>query len=78
LPTRLPGTQEEVLIVVDRADRTWKEDSYFAIADAEDQLQLNWFETPPEVQILGRVILLLRPKKVLDEAYTKELWQFEE
>ncbi len=78
LPTRLPGTQEQVLIVIDRADRTWKEDSYFAIADAEDQLQLNWFENPPEVQILGRVILLLRPKKVLDEAYTKELWQFEE
>ena len=78
LPTRLPGTQEQVLIVIDRADRTWKEDAYFATVDDQDQVQLNWFEAPPEVQILGRVILLLRPKKVLDEAYTKELWQFEE
>ncbi len=78
LPTRLLGTQEQVLVVVDRADRIWKEDAYFVVDDAEDQLQLNWFETAPEVQILGRVILLLRPKKVLDEAYTKELWQFEE
>ncbi len=78
LPTRLPGSSEQVLIVVDRANRDWKSDTYFVVANAEDQLELNWFEAPPETQILGRVILLLRPKKVLDESYTKELMQFEE
>jgi Rubisco Assembly chaperone C-terminal domain/Rubisco accumulation factor 1 alpha helical domain/Rubisco accumulation factor 1 helix turn helix domain len=79
LPTRLPGGSEQALIVVDRANREWKSDTYFVVANAEDQLELNWFESAPETQqILGRVILLLRPKKVLDEAYTKELMQFEE
>jgi hypothetical protein len=79
LPTRLPGASEQVLVVVDRAERAWKSDVYFVTANAEDQLELNWFETEPtDRQILGRVILLLRPKKVLDESYSKELYQFEE
>lgn len=78
LPTKLPGNEEQVLIVVDRADREWKEDVYYIVANEQDQLEVKWFEEAPEVQILGKLILLLRPKKVLDEAYTKELWQFEE
>ncbi len=65
-------------MVIDRAERTWKSDQYFVVANAEDQLELQWSETEPEAQILGRVLLVMRPKKVLDEAYTKELWQFEE
>jgi Rubisco Assembly chaperone C-terminal domain/Rubisco accumulation factor 1 alpha helical domain/Rubisco accumulation factor 1 helix turn helix domain len=78
LPTRLPGGSEQALIVVDRANREWKSDAYYVVANSDDQLELNWFETEPETQILGRVILLLRPKKVLDESYTRELMQFEE
>jgi len=27
---------------------------------------------------LGRVVLVMRPKKVLDEDYTQELWQIDE
>ncbi len=78
LPTQLPGASEQVLVVVDRANRDWKSDTYFVVANSENQLELNWFEANPETQILGRVILLLRPKKVLDESYSKELMQFEE
>lgn len=80
LPAPLPGKPEEVLVVVDRAQREWGNldaDSYFVIAP-EGQLQLQWFETTPETPLLGRVVLVMRPKKILDEDYTKELWQIDE
>ncbi len=78
LPTRLPGSSEQALVVIDRAERDWKEDTYFVVANDADQLEIQWLDKTSSRQILGRVILVMRPKKVLDEAYTKELWQFEE
>ena len=78
LPTRLPGGSETVLVVIDRAERSWKDSMYFVVENATNQLELQWFDETVTTQILGRVILVMRPKKVLDEAYTKELWQFEE
>lgn len=77
LPVPLEGDAEEVIIVIDRAQRDWNADSYFAISEGE-QLELQWFEEAPTVSLLGRVILVMRPKKVLDEAYTTELWQLDE
>jgi hypothetical protein len=78
---RLPNNDleivEEVLIVVDRAEREWQDNSYFAI-EQDGQIQIDWFEDAPEKTLLGRVILVLRPKKVLDEGYNKELWQIDE
>ncbi len=78
LPTRLPGDSEQVLVIVDRAERTWKEDTYFVVANENDQLELQWLNESSTMQILGRVILVMRPKKVLDEAFMKDMWQFEE
>jgi len=63
--------------VVDRAEREWQDNSYFAI-EQDGQIQIDWFEDAPEKTLLGRVILVLRPKKVLDEGYNKELWQIDE
>ncbi|MER3433380.1 MAG: hypothetical protein C4288_08110 [Leptolyngbya sp. ERB_1_1] len=77
LPTPLPGNPEEVIVVLDRSEREWQADSYFAIANG-DQLELQWFEEAPTTTLLGRVILVMRPKKVLDEAYSTELWQLDE
>ncbi|NJP12413.1 MAG: hypothetical protein HC866_25545 [Leptolyngbyaceae cyanobacterium RU_5_1] len=77
LPTPLAGKVEDVLIVVDRAQRQWDASSYFLIEQA-DQLQLQWFAEPPEIPLLGRVILVVRPKKVLDENYTRDPWQIDE
>ncbi len=77
LPTPLPGAIGEVVIVVDRAQRQWNDQSYFVIAE-EEQLQLRWFAESPDVPLLGRVVLVMRPKKVLDEDYTQELWQIDE
>jgi hypothetical protein len=77
LPSDSAVGTEEVLVMIDRAQRNWEEDSYF-IFDQAGQLQINWFETTPDHSLLGKVVLVLRPKRVLDEDYNKELWQIDE
>jgi hypothetical protein len=77
LPIPLPGKLEDVLVVVDRAQRQWDSSSYFVVAQG-DQLHVQWFETEPDCSLLGQVILIMRPKKVLDEEYTKDPWQIDE
>jgi Rubisco Assembly chaperone C-terminal domain/Rubisco accumulation factor 1 alpha helical domain/Rubisco accumulation factor 1 helix turn helix domain len=77
LPNPLEGDPEEVMVVVDRAQRKWNDISYFIIAE-DDALQIRWFAAEPSLQLLGQVIIVVRAKKVLDEEYTKELWQLDE
>jgi hypothetical protein len=77
LPSPLPGNPEEVVVVVDRSQRQWHELFYFLVAEGE-HLELRWFEEAPSLPLLGKVILVMRPKKVLDEDYTNELWQLDE
>lgn len=76
LPQPLPGGAEDTLVIVDRGDRVWSEDSYFVCG--EGALEMRWFEAASEEALLGRVILVMRPKKGLDLAYGEELWQFDE
>lgn len=77
LPVEVADTNEEVLVLVDRGDRTWNEFSYFVQAEG-DRLAVAWSPSAPAQKILGRVLLILRPKRVLDEAFNKEPWQLEE
>ncbi|MGA7934364.1 MAG: RuBisCO accumulation factor 1 [Kovacikia sp.] len=77
LPAPIPGQVEEVLVVLDRAQREWSEQHFFLVEQAE-QLQIHWSAEKPEFPMLGKVILIMRPRKVLDENYTKELWQIDE
>ncbi|MGF1536963.1 MAG: RuBisCO accumulation factor 1 [Elainellaceae cyanobacterium] len=77
LPTEMSPPVEPVLLVVDRASREWTPDSYFIVAQSE-QIEVAWFDEAPSAPLLGRVILVLRPKKVLDEEFVKDPWQFEE
>jgi hypothetical protein len=72
LPTPPSNVAEEVLVVVDRAERKWDPHRYFVV-DQDDKLQIQWFDQAPEASILGQVILVMRPKKILDENYTKGL-----
>ncbi len=69
---------EDVLILIDRAQTEWDENSYFAIADAEGNLNFAWFDSPPNVELFGKITLTLRPKRFFDEEASKERWQFEE
>ena len=71
------GPDEMVLAVVDRSDRTWDDDAYFLTAEG-DQLTLVWSPTPLETPVLGKMVLILRPKRILDEDYNRELWQIDE
>jgi hypothetical protein len=77
LPSPLSGQPEEVVMVVDRAQRQWDANSYFLV-EQENQLGIRWFEEPTMTPILGRVIVIMRAPKVLDEHYTKDPWQIDE
>jgi hypothetical protein len=77
LPQPLTGKPESVLLVVDRSMRVWDENSYF-ICDRNGTLDMQWFESQPDTRLLGKILLVLRPKKILDEEYGKEVWQIDE
>lgn len=77
LPLEETGKSEEVLVIIDRMQQEWDADSYFAI-DRSGQLAMEWFPENPNSRLLGRVILVLRPKKILDEPLSRDLWQIDE
>jgi hypothetical protein len=77
LPVPLPGQPEDVIIVADKAERQWKADCYFLV-DREEQLEIQCFDEAPDVPILGRVIVVVRPKKIFDEEIVKDQWQIED
>ena len=77
LPKYLGGKVEEVLVLIDRASRDWDVNSYFVV-EIEDKLEIRWFETEPEVPIVGQLVLILRPKKILDEGNITEPWQMDD
>ena len=63
LPQQLPGMPEQVLVVVDRGARQWDVNSYFLVEQG-GKLELKWFAESPSVNILGRLMLILRLKKI--------------
>jgi hypothetical protein len=77
LPMPPDQATEEVLIVIDRGQRDWDDQSYFVL-DTDSDLEVQWFPDPPIEKILGRVVLVVRPKRFFDEAATKELWVLDE
>ncbi|MEA5578468.1 RuBisCO accumulation factor 1 [Anabaena sp. UHCC 0451] len=68
---------EPILIVIDRAQRDWDTSSYFAF-DNSGEVDFQWFDIAPENTLLGKIIIILRPKKVLDEEFNKDSWQIDE
>ncbi|MGB5715341.1 MAG: RuBisCO accumulation factor 1, partial [Waterburya sp.] len=77
LPKYLGGNVEEVLVILDRAIKDWDANSYFVV-EIEEKLELRWFETKPEAPIVGQLVLILRPKKILDEDNITEPWQMDD
>lgn len=78
---RFPRTNqtaiEPVLVIIDRAQRQWDALSYFAIED-NTKIDFQWFEGQPEIPLHGKIIIIVRPKTVLDEEFNKDVWQIEE
>ncbi|MCC0177273.1 hypothetical protein I4641_09820 [Waterburya agarophytonicola K14] len=77
LPKSLSGRVEEVLIMLDRASTTWDVNSYFVV-ERGGKLEICWFETEPTETIVGQLVLILRPKKILDEGNLTEPWQMDD
>ncbi|RCJ27063.1 hypothetical protein A6770_02565 [Nostoc minutum NIES-26] len=76
-PNQTQSLPQQVVVVVDRAQRQWNDSSYFVVDNA-GELDFQWFETEPELLILGRIIVIVRPKKIFDEEITKDSWQIDE
>jgi len=77
LPKSESLANESFLLVVDRADTQWYLHSYFLVAQG-DGLGVQWFEQAPNQELLGKLILILRPKRIVDEGAIAQSWQLEE
>lgn len=77
LPLPQTSATENVLVLIDRAQRQWNADSYFLV-DTDAKLHVQWTDEPCSETILGRVVFMLKARRVLDEESIKDLWQFEE
>jgi Rubisco accumulation factor 1 alpha helical domain/Rubisco Assembly chaperone C-terminal domain/Rubisco accumulation factor 1 helix turn helix domain len=67
-------TAEELLVLIDRAVTDWDEYRYFAV-DRAGQVAIDWFSSAPTEPILGQVVLVLRPKRMLATGNQHDLWQ---
>lgn len=77
LPYPLSGPPENVLMMIDRAQRQWDIEGYFLVEQG-NQLDLQWFEESPDIPLLGRLVLIMRPQKILDADLSKDQWQIDE
>lgn len=77
LPTYIEGKVEQVLVIIDRACQEWNVNGYFLVEEG-DKLSLQWFEEAPDVDIVGQLILIMRPKRILDEGNVIEPWQMDD
>lgn len=77
LPKYLGGNVEEVLVILDRAEQDWDANSYFVV-EIDGKIETRWFETKPEALIVGQLVLILRPKKILDEGNITQPWQMDD
>lgn len=77
LPIELSDDPEDVLILVDRSRREWSADHYF-LCDVDGQLQVVWSAELIDTPLLGKVVLVLKPKRILDEEFLKQPWQLDE
>ncbi|MDY6940537.1 MAG: RuBisCO accumulation factor 1 [Cyanobacteriota bacterium] len=68
---------EEVVVAIDRQVKTWDINSYFLV-ESEEGVEVGWFEEAPDRPILGQVILVLRPKRILDESNITSPWQMDD
>lgn len=77
LPKAISTKSEELLVVVDLAVKEWDINHYFMVLE-DDRAKFNWFASMPHSPILGQLLLILRPKKILDEGNLTEPWQMDD
>jgi hypothetical protein len=77
LPRPISSKIETVLAVVDRASTIWEDTSYY-LTLVEEKLELLWFAEFPTCQLLGKLLLIVRPKNILDEDNITQPWQMDD
>jgi Rubisco Assembly chaperone C-terminal domain/Rubisco accumulation factor 1 alpha helical domain/Rubisco accumulation factor 1 helix turn helix domain len=77
LPSSFPNKPEEIIVLVDRAQREWQDDRYFLV-EQEGNLKFQWFAEQPNLSLLGCVVLVMRQRRVLDEEIGGDRWQIDE
>ncbi len=70
----LKGRVEDVAALVDLGTTEWSAD-HFHLVEADGQLAFQWSAQAPSQPLLGRLVLLLKPKRVFDENVIQEPWQ---
>ena len=77
LALNIPDPVENVMVVIDRAQRQWNSESYFVV-EQDSQLIVDWFDSDPSQKLLGQVILIMRPQKITEELENTDLWHIDE
>ncbi len=77
LPNLPNSMTETVMVVIDLAATAWSENGYFVVEES-GELKLNWFPEPPTQTIVGQLVVIVRPKRILDESIITTPWQLEE
>jgi len=77
LPRSIATRSEEVLLVIDRVLAEWDVNNYYLV-ERDNSVSLQWFDSSPDVTILGELILILRAKNILDEKNITEPWQMDD
>ncbi len=77
LSIKISEESEETIVVIDRGVTEWSEFDYMAI-DRDGQVAIEWFDTAPELPILGKLVLIIRPKRRIEASDPKDLWEMED
>ncbi|MBL1209157.1 RuBisCO accumulation factor 1 [Geminocystis sp. GBBB08] len=77
LPKQTSTKSEELLVVVDLSIKDWNSNNYWLIEE-DQKLKFNWFESAPNYNILGQLLIIVKPKKILDEDNLAQPWQMDD
>ncbi len=73
---KMAGQSAEMILVIDRQATEWDEYNYFAIERA-GQLEIEWFNAAPTVPLIGKLLLILNPKRSIDPN-RQDIWELED
>ncbi|WP_069790401.1 RuBisCO accumulation factor 1 [Cyanobacterium sp. IPPAS B-1200] len=77
LPQQQDEKNEPILVVVDADNREWSSQYYFLVDDG-GEIRFSWLPTQGNEQILGRLLVILKPRRILDENNLTEPWQMDD
>jgi hypothetical protein len=73
LPQYVDGAQETIALLVERDERDWSPNHY-CLVESGERVEIFWGTEPPVGDVLGRIVVILRPKHVLDESAIAMPW----